>query len=345
MSAAGEEPGSLTTRDRVRFLSAPESYPGCPEEVEVKETHMSWVFLAGEEVYKLKKPVRYPFLDFSTVTAREENARREVRLNRRLAPDVYYGVVPLTRETSDRLAIGGGGRAVDWLVHMRRLPAACILDVAIGRRTVRPEQIDALAGLLGSFYRRAAPGQLTPAAYVARFEREQKESREVLLHSAIALEADDVAPVFERVDAQLRRLRTNLQARVREGRVVDGHGDLRPEHICLTAPPLVIDCLEFNQELRLVDPFDELAFLGFECVRLGAHWIRRRLIDRCAEILEERPPERLIAFYTAFRALVRARLALAHLLEPDVATPEKWRPRARQYVEIAAKASRFPQAD
>ena len=306
---------------------------------------MSWVFLAGDEVYKLKKPVSYPFLDYSTLEARAANVRAEVHLNRRLAPDVYLGAVALTESVSGELTIGGKGPVVDWLVRMRRLPDTAMLDYAIEHNTVRPGQIEALSERLASFYERAVRADFTPDAYFARFARELADSRSVLLDSAVSLEDAVIPRTFGRVEHALHRLRPVLESRVRQGHVVEGHGDLRPEHVCLLDPPIVIDCLEFNRELRFMDPFDELAFLGMECARLGGPWIRDRLIGRCSELLQDHPPETLIVFYTVFRALVRARLSLAHLLETDISTPEKWRPLARRYAAIAATFMFRPQED
>jgi aminoglycoside phosphotransferase family enzyme len=118
----------------------------------------------------------------------------------------------------------------------------------------------------------------------------------------------------------------------------EGHGDLRPEHIGLDGTPVVIDCLEFNRALREVDPFDELAFLDLECRLLGADWIGPRLIAHCALALGDTPAPQVMALYTAHRALVRARLALAHLLDAQPRTPERWKPQARRYVEAAQAA-------
>jgi len=120
---------------------------------------------------------------------------------------------------------------------------------------------------------------------------------------------------------------------------VEGHGDLRPEHVCLSDPPVIIDCLEFSRELRLVDPFDELSFLSMECAVLGARWIGPALIDLCATSLGDRPPDETLAFYTAYGASFRARQALAHLLEPAPRTPEKWIPLARAYLDEAERAA------
>lgn len=130
--------------EKVAFLRRPEAYPSRPARVEVVETHMSWVFLTDELAYKLKKPVLYQFLDFSTVEARRLNCEREVSLNRRLAADVYHGIVSLDLGSDGNLRLGGGGTAVDWLVKMRRLPAHRMLDAAIRSDSVSAEDIDRL---------------------------------------------------------------------------------------------------------------------------------------------------------------------------------------------------------
>ncbi len=319
----------------MHFLSAPEAYADRPREVVVKETHMSWVFLAGERVYKLKKPVHYPFLDFRTLKARETNCQEEVRLNRRLAPDVYLGVVPLTEESDGGLALAGRGRTVDWLVAMRRLPEERLLDRAIAAGTVERRQIAAVADLLCGFYAKAAEAGFTPAGYVAQFAREQAVTEKVLLDPRFDLDHEQLDRVFGLIWRGLREDRALLEARVREGRIVEGHGDLRPEHVCLTEPPVVIDCLEFSRALRLVDPFDEIAFLALECHLLRAGWIGDELMRRCAEAFGDGPPPRLVAFYWAYRACLRARLVLSHLYDPEPREPEKWRPLARRYLDLA----------
>jgi aminoglycoside phosphotransferase family enzyme len=184
--------------------------------------------------------------------------------------------------------------------------------------------------VLAAFYRGATTIDIDPDDYVGRIAREQATNRALLLQPG--LQPDGVAQTLDRFDAALERHAAALRARAAQRRVVDGHGDLRPEHVCMLQPPLVIDCLEFNAALRQVDPFDELAFLGLECELAGAAWIGPRLVDGCAAALGERPEPPLLALYTAYRALLRARLALAHLLEPQPRTPERWLPLARRYI-------------
>ncbi|PWG64249.1 hypothetical protein [Sediminicurvatus halobius] len=349
MSTDERKPSStIPTAERVAFLRDPNSYPGDVRHVETRETRMSWVFLTRERVYKLKKPIRDRWLDLTTPEARERNAREEVRLNRRLAPDVYIGTARLTVGAGGELAIDGAGESIDWLVVMRRLPDERMLDRLIIENRVHPEEIETLASRLMAFYRDCAPAALTVDEHLALFREQQRLNRDVLAHPRVAPELDRAAAALDTMDRFLTDETDLLATRVHGGHIVEGHGDLRAEHVCLEPTPVVIDCLEFNRALRLVDPFDEITDLALECRRLGAHWIGTLLLDRCVAALGERPPGRLLDFYTVMRACLRARLAIRHLLEPDPRTPERWLPLAREYLAVADTAClrlRAPRAD
>ena len=331
---------------RVRFLQTPAAHLGHASTVQVVETietHMSWVFLAGDRVLKLKKAVKYPFLDFSTLAAREHDCREELRLNARLAPGIYLGLLALQQRDGGYVLVPEArlpapGVTVDWLVLMRRLPAQRLLDRLIATGGVAREDIAALAGVLADFYRRLPPAGVSPADYVARFQREQAVNRELLLRPGFGLR--DAGTALDGLDAALQRHAPLLMARAAGGHVVDGHGDLRPEHVCLQQPPVVIDALEFNAALRQVDPCDELGFLGLECEMAGAPWIGPQLLASCAEALGDAPPAALSQLYTAYRAQLRARLAVAHLLDPQPRTPHKWAPLAQRYLERSLAALR-----
>ncbi|TLG78252.1 hypothetical protein FEV16_06060 [Methylocystis sp. B8] len=304
----------------------------------VLETHMSYVFLAGDRVYKLKKPVRYPFLDFSTIKARENNCREEVRLNRRLAADVYLGIVPLTYRVSRGLSLDGDGAVVDWLVAMRRLPREAMLDRLISEDRLTGAHIDALSDTLADFYRRVERSSITAEDYVQRFFREQEKNRDILTRRDFALDHGRTPNLLDLLDARLTASRSLLQERVVQGRVVDGHGDLRPEHICFQDPIAIFDCLEFNVELRQVDPFDELAYLGVECALIGAKILGPQLVDKVAQRLSSDPPRGLVSLYAAWRATLRARQSVAHLLDDAPREPAKWEPLATRYLNLAQAA-------
>ena len=335
----GPDRPTPTLAAKVDFLKNPAAYVPPPVTVEVCETHMSWVFLAGPRVYKLKKPVRFPYLDFSTLARRETAARAEVRLNRRLAPDIYLGVVPLTFGEA-KLAIGGAGAAVDWLIEMKRLDERNMLDARIGAGRLEPPQLDQLAAVLARFYHAAAPTFLPPAVHLADFAENLAFNKRVLLDPRFCLPAG----LIRRVDAAQRgflaRHSDAIAMRLRHRRIKEGHGDLRPEHICLDHEVRIIDCIEFNPRLRTVDPFDEIAFLALECERLGAKWAGDYLQARMKHLLRDGPADELFTFYRCHRATLRARLAIAHLSEAHPRTPEKWPKMARAYLALAFEAAR-----
>lgn len=329
-------PQEPSVADKVAFLSRPEAYAHAIGELTRKETHMSWVFLVGDRVYKLKKPVCFPYLDFSTLARREAACRAEFSLNRRLAPDVYIGVTPLV-VSRQGLSLGGEGRIVDWLVVMRRLDDRWALEQVVREGRLDASQLDRLITTLVRFYRRARPVLLSAGAHLAAWPRNLTLNRRVLLDPRFDLPSG----LIRRIDCTLRRFvgehRNMLQARVRRHRIVDGHGDLRPEHIWLDHEVRIIDCLEFNARLRAVDPLDEVAFLTLECERLGAAWAGQYIREGIEQGLREGTSSELFHFYRCYRATLRARLAIAHLFEVLPRTPEKWPRLARTYLDIAAR--------
>jgi aminoglycoside phosphotransferase family enzyme len=328
----------------VAFLSEAGSYGLPAQEIVRRETHMSWVFLAGDEAFKLKKPVRFPYLDFSSLSRREAACRAELSLNRRLAPDVYRAVVPVVRSGTG-LAIGGHGKIVDWLVVMRRLDPGGTLEHAISTRRLTARQLDCLISTLTAFYQHAAPVLVSPGAHLLGIHRSLAFNTRVLLDARL-LDAHPGLPagLVRQVGRVQRRFLAQRSAlivdRVRRRRVVDGHGDLRPEHVWLGDPVRIIDGLEFNARLRAVDPFDEIAFLCVECERLGCTWAAEHLRRRALHVLPGGLSGELFAFYRCHRATLRARLAAAHLLEPDPRTPEKWLRQARTYLRLAGDDAR-----
>jgi uncharacterized protein len=330
----------MRIEDKVARLRDPGIYPERPAVVEVVETHFSWVFLTERLVYKLKKPVRYHGLDFTTLAARRRNCEREVALNRRLAPDVYLGTLALTA-SDGTAALGGAGAVLDWLVVMRRLPAGRMLDAAIRAGTVGEAEIRKFTGLLAAFYRRTRPAPLAPAAYRQRFALGIADNRTALLASGTALPHPMIDALYRWQHGFLRRHRALLDARA--GRLVDAHGDLRPEHICLTPEPAIIDCLEFDPELRRLDPADELSYLALECERLGAGQIGDRVLAHYAATSGDHCPDPLLRFYRVFRACLRAKIAVWHLADCTAGEGGKWTRRALDYLHLAERHARGPQ--
>ena len=324
---------------KVTFLGSPAAYVERPARVERIETHFSWVFLTDRYVYKLKKPLRGEGFDFSSPAARRHNADAEVRLNRRLAGDVYVGVVPLTLEAECDIAIAGEGVVIDWLVKMVRLPAERMLDHRLARGDWRRADFNALGDRLGSFFATARRPHIRPRAYLERFRAECRSSRRALRCSGRPELRHAAQYVARRIDAFIYCREGLLLRRLDDGRVVEGHGDLRPEHICLGPTPRIIDCLEFRADLRFLDPVEELAFLTMECDRMGACNVGQILFRRYCLRAHDFPPPELMIFYKVIGALVRARIAILHLQESPVRDPGKWPKRAAEYLAIATRAA------
>jgi aminoglycoside phosphotransferase family enzyme len=329
---------------KVAHLQAPESYSEPVERVEAIETHMAWVFLTDRHAYKMKKPVRLGGMDFRTLTARRRACRSELVLNRRLAPDVYLGLRTLRIDPAGHLALGPEppdayeGDVVEWLVQMRRLPDERLLDVALDRGTATPADLRPVGALLARFYRNAAPVRLRTATYRRWLREDVYRNRMALIRAGHPLSRHRIEAVADALSAALRRRAGQFNARVQEGHVVDGHGDLRPEHVCLESPPVIIDCLEFSRALRLLDPVDELAFLALECKRLGAPWAGQVVLDAYQAGTEDAPPEALRTFYACRNAYQRARLAVRHLTTHDTrAAPAVWMAQAQDYLDHAVR--------
>lgn len=298
---------------------------------------MSWVFLGRSVVLKMKKPVRFPFLDFSTLDRRRLNCEAETILNRRLAGDVYEGVVALRRNPAGQLTVGSIGEVVEWLVQMRRLPHSELLDERIRTHRLRRRDIVVLGERLARFYRDAPPVIEDGEAYLRHLQIENDVNRQVLTDATLGVGSARSHAALDAFDALLDRWTPAIRERITSRYIVEGHGDLRPGHVCLVDPPLIFDCLEFDRNMRLLDPYDEVNFLGLECAMLGQGWVRPLLLDEVARTLGHRPDRRLISVYGAFRAILRARLCLAHLLDDTCVGRARW---VRQTIRYLALAER-----
>jgi aminoglycoside phosphotransferase family enzyme len=335
MNPCADNGGAVALARKVNFLSRSDSYVPTPDRVVARETHMSWVFMAGERVYKLKKPVRFPYLDFSTLDRRAVACSAEFSLNRRLAPGVYLGLAPLTA-TPTGYAIGGGGTIIDWLVVMRRLDESQTLEVALSHGKVSQPQVRRLANILSEFYSHAPRVAITQQSYAATIKKGIFADRRGLLDAAFDLPPATIERIAYIQCRFLRQRADVLAERVHRRFIVDGHGDLRPEHIWLSPPFPIIDCLEFDARLRASDALDEIAFLHLECERLGGRWVGDALRRYLATRLRDNASSGLFLFYRIGRAMLRGRLSIAHLADPHPRTPEKWPQLTRTYLSLAS---------
>ena len=338
--------------EKVAFLSRPEGYPAGTKSMTARETHMSWIFMTDSHVYKLKKPVKFPYLDFTRLERREAACRAELSLNRRLAPDVYLAVQPLIW-TSKGFSLGDLGRhvlegaahvpkgeVVDWLVVMRRLDERNTLESGLRRGDVSSADVERLVRTLGNFYQNARRLSPTRQGHLSMWRKAVEYNRRILLEEHFRLPRADIETIVAAQRGFLNQRADVLLDRVAQRRIVDAHGDLRPEHIWMTDPVRIIDCLEFDQRLRALDPLDEVAFLHVECMACNAAKVGDRVRKGLMMRLGDDQSTGLFDFYHSYRAMLRARLSIAHLLDAKPRDPEKWRPQTQAYLATAATDAR-----
>ena len=325
-------------------MRCPEFYPDSPTQVDFKQTHMSWVFLAGGEVYKVKKPVRYAFADAATLKSRYFLCRAEVRLNRRLAPGTYLGVVPIV-ERGNRLELGNDAEVHnpnvrEYAVRMLRLPDDRMLDHLLRVGEVSPQAIDKIAQRLATFHRAASLAKGSRYGSAAAIRRMMlgnlDESRQ-----AIEATVDDRGfdPIHDYLSTFISAHRELLNDRARQGRVREGHGDLRCEHVCMTEEIDIFDCVEFDEKLRYGDVASDLAFLAMDLDAFGAPHLADELISAYSKETDDRALATLTSFYKCHRACIRGKVDYLKSLDSEVPREEqeRGRERARAKFTLAAR--------
>ena len=306
-------------------LSSTEAYPHPCDAVRVLQTHISAVFLAGPYAYKIKKPVDLGFLDFTTLDRRRHFCHEEVRLNRRLAPRVYLGVLPVTVHQG-QVRVDGEGEVVEWAVWMRRLPEEATLLSRVARGGLDAPTLGELARRVADFHASAERGP-----HVARFARWDVVARnarenfdQTRDHVGRAVHPRVHGRARERTEALLEDLRDLVEARAERGVPCDTHGDLHLDHVYLfpgRSDPdrwVIIDCIEFNERFRFADPVSDAAFLVMDLAYRGRRDLAGAFAEAYAAAAEDAEGQALLPFYTAYRAAVRAKVEGMAACEPEV---------------------------
>jgi aminoglycoside phosphotransferase family enzyme/predicted kinase len=321
----------------------PDFYPHAPTSVELRETHISWVFLAGDLAYKVKKPLVLPFLDYGTVARRRHMCAEEVRLNRRLAPRIYLRVVAVVRtDAGYALASEEDPDAVEYAVEMHRVDEARSLAALAAADTLAAEHVAATAAVLARFHGTAAvaPPERREITVVEATLDENVNTLREAGEGIVDRSRLDAAASFSR--ALLAVARDELESRARRGLVRDCHGDLRAEHVIV--PPhddiYIYDCVEFNPELRQIDVAADIAFLVMDLARLGQDALAQRLVEGYRRAGGDTGDDRLVAFFAAYRAWVRAKVACLRSLELPRGAEDRVRAE-READELMALGHRF----
>lgn len=328
----GGTPGSAGAAGNVAGEIAAGRVAGIPRPVEMRETHASMVFLTETDVYKIKKPVDLGFLNYSTLHRRALMCRAEVDLNRRLAPGVYLGVGRITREADGGLRLDGMGQPVEYVVHMRRLPDSAALGALLASGEAEAAELQRIGTVIGRFHTEARPG---PASYgPATLFRNAHDNISALGENSSAVVKRLVAESRDYLARMESRLKPVLQSRVSEGRIRDGHGDLRAEHVYVLPEVTIIDCIEFARRFRTSDTGLDFAFLAMDVAAQGYPDMVKPLV-RAYEAAARDDVSRVLPFFTWYRAMVRAKVA--DILEHDSGASEA----ARMAASLAARQHLF----
>jgi uncharacterized protein len=323
-------------------LSRPDAFPERPERVEIEETHISIVFLVGDVVYKVKKPVDFGFLDFSTLEKREFYCREELRLNQRLTSNVYLDVVPI-RDDDGRLSLRGDGPVCEYAVKMRRLPDDAILSNLLDRGQAVNHSVDRVAARLATFYEIAETGpgvdEWGSAEAVAFNIQENVDQSQPYVGRFIAPTQlrliRDASSAFLHDEAEL------FQARVDAGKIREGHGDLHLKHIYFEGPApeqlQIIDCVEFNPRIRCLDIATDIAFLAMDLDYRKRPDLAERFIAQMTDRLHDPDLPRLVQFFKAYRAHIRAKVAcfLSDEIPPELPEFVAVRSEIESYIDLA----------
>jgi hypothetical protein len=308
------------------------------ERVDLVQTHISYVFLAGDFVYKVKKPVDLGFLDFTTLDKRRHFCQEEMRLNRRLCPGIYLDVVPVAY-VEGKVAVDATGTVVDYAVKMKRLPEERMIGHLLERDAVTPEMVRALARRLAEFHASAETGpEIEPFGSletVAGNWRENFEQTEPYVGRTIT--ARQFRETREYVEGFLAQEKDLFEARVRGGRVRDCHGDLRVEAVCFQDGICIFDCIEFNERFRYSDVAADLAFLAMDLDFRGRPAMSDELVGLYLEMSGDSTLPLVLGFYKCYRAYVRGKVEGFLLDAPEVPADQKAaaRGRARAFFRLA----------
>ncbi len=307
----------MTHADVVNAMRDPGFYPHPVPSVEVVQTHVSSVFLTGDYVYKLKKPVDFGFLDFTTLELRGRFCHKEVELNRRLAPSLYLGVEPICL-ADDQPALGGDGEVVDWVVVMHQLDQELLGPRVLEAGKLTEEKIDAVVDLLVPFYHRAATGPGVDeygTMEVVKFNTDEN-FQQTAANVGTALSRTRYEDIMAFTNAFYRERQELFRRRIAQGRIRECHGDLHLGNIFFDDPPVIFDCIEFNERFRCSDVAVDLAFLVMDLDFRDRPGLARRVVDRYVERSGDEELRELMDFYACYRAYVRGKIACLTAADP-----------------------------
>ena len=311
--------------EMVQALLNPKAYPETPPQgIELVQTQMSFVFLTDEYVYKVKKPVNLGYLDYTTLDKRHFYCQREVELNRRLCPEAYLGVVPITQDKGN-ISLEGQGEVIEYAVKMRRLPQEAMMDGLLATNQVSPQMVTSVAQKLVVFHQRAETNANISAfgdlEAITKNTEENFTQTEKYIGNTISQER--YQRIKDYTDNFVEKNTPLFRKRITDGRIRDCHGDFHAAHICFTNGICIYDCIEFNDRFRYCDVASEVAFLAMDLDHYKQADLSQSFVN--AYVTQSRDEEllRLLNFYKCYRAYVRGKVESFKLDDPYISEEEK----------------------
>jgi aminoglycoside phosphotransferase family enzyme len=322
----------------IQALLDPKVYPEPTQKVELRQTQMSYVFLTDDYAYKIKKPVDFGFLDYTTLAKRLACCRKEVELNRRLCPHAYLGVVPVT-SAQGQIRFGGKGKIEEYAVKMRRLPQAATMDTLLAANQVTPEMIVQVAAKLAEFHEKAATSATISAfgSTEAVTENAVENFTQTEKYIGITITWHTYQRLKVYTEGFIKANTSLFRKRVSDGRIRDCHGDLHAAHICFCNGICIYDCIEFNDRFRYCDVVSEIAFLAMDLDHYGRADLADGFVDAYIEKSGDGELRQLLNFYKCYRAYVRGKVACFQYDDPYISEQEKEKAlnTAKGYFELA----------
>jgi aminoglycoside phosphotransferase family enzyme len=336
---------SNTLPDFITALLRPKAYPHPAGEIKLVQTHISYVLLAGDFVYKIKKPVNFGFLDFTSLEKRRFFCNRELELNRRLCPDLYLGVVAITR-AGQKFSLDGPGEVVEYAVKMARMDEAQMMGRTIEAGQLDAATLDKIVEILVPFYEGAEGGAVlagfgTPESVAVNVLENFQQTEDFIGCASLSPAQFQAIGDYARAFLKHGEL---FAARIDGERIRDCHGDLYSANICLSEPIQIFDCIEFNERFRYCDVASDVAFLAMDLDYHNLPDLSRHFINRFVERSGDRGLLAMLDFYKCYRAYVRGKIGLftAHAPEVDATTKAASLAQAGRYFQLAERYASAP---
>jgi len=309
----------------VEALKKPETYDKPPKKIETKQTHISYVFLTDDYVYKVKKAVNFGFLDFSTLEKRHQFCEKELVLNQRLCGDMYLEVVSINKSPSGEIKIKGKGKVVEYAVKMKKIPEEKIMTRLLEEGKIDKKIMDEMTKIIVAFHEKAelskTDGELEPLSIIETNWKENFEQTQEFIGRSISRKTHQF--IQERINDFMRTNKNLLEKRVKENKIKKCHGDMHSGNIFIADKIYIFDAIEFNERFNNCDVASEVAFLAMDLDFKERKGLSKFFVEKYVEYSGDQQLKELLNFYKCYRAYVRGKVTSFKLNDPSINEKEK----------------------